>query len=236
MPWLSRLLGHTKSIRAMPYLVRPYFAPDPQGTESRRQRRPGSRSPVGCRERAAATADPDARRRSVRTRGSPAAIDPQGEVESWTWSEEAQAAVAHRCWPVMPRRSSRPATSRPGRMQPTVEADPATPADRAAARRSGPGWPRPAAATREGSAYERAATRVRMKCRRSGPKPSRRISGRGDGGSRGAGRVWATAACWRHADRTAPLVPALNDPNRRVRFAAAQGDRQAAAGRHRLPD
>ncbi len=89
-----RMLGHTKSARAMPYLVRPYFAPDPEGLE--RQAATAAWQQVAGRlpEQTAALQILVSEAERAYQGAAPARPDLEDQVECWTWSQDAQAAVA----------------------------------------------------------------------------------------------------------------------------------------------
>ncbi len=90
------LLGYTKSTRAIPYLVRPYFAPDPQGIELQAATAAWPRVAGQLPQRGAALQILREAADRAYTGEVPAAVDRQGELEWWTWNAEAQRAVAHR--------------------------------------------------------------------------------------------------------------------------------------------
>lgn len=219
-----RMLGDTKSVRAMPYLVRPYFAPDADGLELQAATESWQQIAGRLPEQTAALQIlVDEAERAYRG-AVPVRPDLDNLVECWTWNQELQAAepnqllagdaaavLAARQYGELTRLQPEVAEYRQRHLIARLHVDQALGGLDLPLRRG------------EGSAYQLAMA--------AGPGPVQAALAQSlrDGypaAAIGAAEVLADlgdgCVLVAAADKTAPLVQALTDPNRRVRFAAAR--------------
>ena len=225
------MLGDTKSVRAMPYLVRPYFAPDADGLELQAATESWQQIAGRLPEQTAALQIlVDEAERAYRG-AVPVRPDLDNQVECWAWNQELQAAepnqllasdaaavLAARQYDELTRLQPEVAEYRQRHLIARLHVDQALGGLDLPLRRG------------EGSAYQLAMA--------AGPGPVQAALAQSlrDGypaAAIGAAEVLADlgdgCVLEAAADTTAPLVQALTHPNRRVRFAAARAITKLAA-------
>ncbi len=220
----AKLLGYTKSSDAMPYLVRPYFAADPDAPEQAAASTAWQLVADQLPQRPAALQILRGAAERAYAGQPPGPVDDEEKLLWWTWSAESQSAVANR---ILGRDAAALVAARHyadlARLLPDAVADRRRElvarlhADQAL---GGLGQP---LRRGEGSAYQRASEAgaevvqaVLAEALDAADLPA------AIGAAEVLGALGDRSVLQSHQEHLAPLIEALNHPSRRVRFAAAR--------------